>query len=557
MKNKLIILAPLTILIGTHAAFAGSATWNLNPTSGDWLTSANWTPATVPNGPADIATFAASSVNNVSLSANAEVSGIVFNSGASGFTITPNPGTTFTISGAGITNSSGMIQTLVSSVDANFNHGFLVFSNNATAGDNTTIIDRAATTNFSYGGNTFFAGNSNAGSATFITEGGAVGANIVGGVVTFGETSSAGNATFITGGGTKAASNGGEVGFFGTLTAANGTFINNPATAIRAQGGFVEVENDSTGADATFINNGATVSGAGGGVTAFYEGSNAGNCTLIANGGSNGGRGGEIWFYRDSFGGTPRVQVFGNGFLDTSSSNVAIGSLEGDGDVFVGSLFPLAVGTNNFDSVFSGRIRDNSFSGGGGAVKKVGTGTLTLTGASTHIGGFTVAQGRLEISNRRGSGTGSGPVRVRGGKLGGRGIIAGPVTVGTATGPQGILSPGRTGTATASLTIQDTLTFDAKGVYSCNFFSDIFTADEVVANGVTIGVGAVFHFEDIGSPTLSQGTVFTIINNTSATAITGTFSDLADGGLVVDGSNTFQANYEGGDGNDLTLTVVQ
>ena len=34
------------------------------------------------------------------------------------------------------------------------------------------------------------------------------------------------------------------------------------------------------------------------------------------------------------------------------------------------------------------------------------------------------------------------------------------------------------------------------------------------------------------------------------------FSNLADGGTIVAGSNTFQADYEGGDGNDLTLTVV-
>jgi len=36
----------------------------------------------------------------------------------------------------------------------------------------------------------------------------------------------------------------------------------------------------------------------------------------------------------------------------------------------------------------------------------------------------------------------------------------------------------------------------------------------------------------------------------------GTFSNLADGAIVTIGSNTFQANYEGGDGNDLTLTVL-
>ena len=38
--------------------------------------------------------------------------------------------------------------------------------------------------------------------------------------------------------------------------------------------------------------------------------------------------------------------------------------------------------------------------------------------------------------------------------------------------------------------------------------------------------------------------------------IIGTFMNLPDGGTITAGSNTFQANYEGGDGNDLTLTVV-
>jgi hypothetical protein len=46
-----------------------------------------------------------------------------------------------------------------------------------------------------------------------------------------------------------------------------------------------------------------------------------------------------------------------------------------------------------------------------------------------------------------------------------------------------------------------------------------------------------------------------VINNTAATQINGTFSNIPDGGTITVGSNTFQANYEGGDGNDLTLTV--
>jgi hypothetical protein len=62
---------------------------------------------------------------------------------------------------------------------------------------------------------------------------------------------------------------------------------------------------------------------------------------------------------------------------------------------------------------------------------------------------------------------------------------------------------------------------------------------------------------DSGGTALLPGTAFTIINNTGITAIFGTFINLPDGGTITIGSNTFQANYEGGDGNDLTLTVVQ
>jgi len=55
---------------------------------------------------------------------------------------------------------------------------------------------------------------------------------------------------------------------------------------------------------------------------------------------------------------------------------------------------------------------------------------------------------------------------------------------------------------------------------------------------------------------LPTGTTFTVINNTAATPISGVFANLADGGTVTVGNNAFQANYEGGDGNDLTLTVL-
>src|SRR5450432_1423925 len=89
LLSSLVATAALLLLLSAASTFAGSATWNLNPTSGDWDTATNWTPATIPNGPADTATFDVSNITVIYLAydIDQQVNGIVFNPGASGFTI--------------------------------------------------------------------------------------------------------------------------------------------------------------------------------------------------------------------------------------------------------------------------------------------------------------------------------------------------------------------------------------------------------------------------------------------------------------------------------------
>ena len=115
-------------------AFAGSATWNLNPTSGEWNTAANWTPATVPSGLNDIATFAVSNTTSVPPSDRVQVRGINFVAGASAFTITIIAQRSFTFIGGGITNDSGVIQNFVTEVVPS-EVGSVAFTGNATAGN--------------------------------------------------------------------------------------------------------------------------------------------------------------------------------------------------------------------------------------------------------------------------------------------------------------------------------------------------------------------------------------------------------------------------------------
>jgi hypothetical protein len=72
-----------------------------------------------------------------------------------------------------------------------------------------------------------------------------------------------------------------------------------------------------------------------------------------------------------------------------------------------------------------------------------------------------------------------------------------------------------------------------------------------VAKGVTINNGAMITLSSQVKGQLTTGLTLTLLSNTS-----GTFSNLPDGGIVTIKGNHFQATYSGGDGNDLTLTVV-
>ena len=82
---------------------------------------------------------------------------------------------------------------------------------------------------------------------------------------------------------------------------------------------------------------------------------------------------GAILFHGASTGGTARVEVFDNAYLDITGhqSGLTIGSIEGSGNVHLGAN-RLTVGTRNINTSFSGVIS------GSGSLAKVGSGVLTL-----------------------------------------------------------------------------------------------------------------------------------------------------------------------------------
>ena len=199
---------------------------------------------------------------------------------------------------------------------------------------------------------------------------------------------------------------------------------------------------------------------------------------------------------------------------------------------------------------FSGVIEDS------GSLTKTGSGTFIVSGANTYTGITTVSAGVLKAANRIGSATGTGAVTVKAGTVGGKGVLASATTIGTGSGAGAFLTPSIGANKPTTLTIQNALTFKADGTYSYKLNTKKAKADQIVANGVTIQSGAQFSFSAVANKRLQGGQVFSAISNTSASPISGTFANLADGSTFTAGHNNFQVNYAGGDGNDLTLTVV-
>jgi autotransporter-associated beta strand protein len=600
------------ICFGLHAAEAGSATWLLDPPSDRWNSATNWMPNTIPNGANDIATFGVSNQTGVSMSADATVNSVIFQPGASAFTITTNTDSTLTVSGAGIENDSGLTQTFIQLGTDNFTQAGVAFKGIASPGPMTTFIQMSG--NGFDDGLAEFLDSSSAGQGLFINQGqtqDAIGymiffftstageATIInegandsgfqsaqGGLVTFFTQSSAGNATIENLGSDIPATHGGggEVRFFSDTSGGNAVLINHGGGAgltggvttfldqssadhatILCEAGEgegavssgVTFEGDSTAADATITVEGSNFADFGNGFAKFRERSTAGNANVMVTGGNNAGPGGAVGFFDQASGGTAQFTLSGNGAISFHMSKLpelTMGSLNGSGIISMGSK-TLTIGATNLDSTFGGVIQDGP-TGSNARLVKEGTGTLTLTGPNTYTGGTTINAGILLANSSTGSTTGPGAVQVNAGTLGGSGIITGPVTVGTNTGTVAFLAPSKGAKKPATLTIRSGLTLNDDSTYSYKLDTRRFRADGVVANGVTIDAGAKFSFQPSGNNGITLGQVFTVISNTAATSIAGTFHNLANGRIITVNGSKLQASYSGGDGNDLTLTVV-
>jgi autotransporter-associated beta strand protein len=185
---------------------------------------------------------------------------------------------------------------------------------------------------------------------------------------------------------------------------------------------------------------------------------------------------------------------------------------------------------------------------GTGGLEKGSAGVAQLSGDNTYAGTTTVTAGTLRVN---GSHSGSGVFTVKtGATLSGTGSIAAAVTVenggkldaGTTTSTEDL--------ATGNLSIAGTLAAQVNGATAGAAASGY---DQIKVTGTVTLSGALTLS---GTHTPVAGNSFKLIDNDgTADAVTGTFTDLAEGATVTVNGVDMAISYRGGDGNDVVVSL--
>jgi uncharacterized protein with beta-barrel porin domain len=418
-------------------------------------------------------------------------------------------------------NTSTAGGAIISMPDPRF-PGAIVFQNSSTAGNATiTVIGSTGTGE----GTLQFLNTSTAANATIANNSG-LGA---GGTTEFGtlggtDTSNAGSAMITN-------NSNGTTDFFASTSASSATITNN-------SGGNTNFQDQSTAANAIIINNNggttnfgipivgtdtstagnASITNDNGGTTKFNALTTAGNALITTL------SGGSVIFGDKSTGGNAQFITNGTGFVDFSGTSgpagthqISAGSIAGSGNYFLGSN-ALTVGSNNLSTTVSGVISDGGTSGGTGAsLIKIGTGTLTLTGANIYTGATTIDGGTLVVN---GSITSSAVTVNSGGTLSGTGTID-PVVVTIASGAT--FAPGTIGTPGTSTMVAGNLAFQSGALYVIYLNPSSTTIANVT--GTASLAGTVQANFTSGNYVAKKYTIL------SAATVSGTFGGLTTGNL--------------------------
>ena len=218
------------------------------------------------------------------------------------------------------------------------------------------------------------------------------------------------------------------------------------------------------------------------------------------------------------------------------------GRLTGSGNIVLGtSGVTIAQNANStYDGIISG---SEGFA-------KTGSGTLTLSANQTFTGFAAVAGGTLNLGGSLNGANGAATF-VGATLANTTGSVTGPVTI------QGTLAPGGSGVAVFNTGALDLFgggtlaaNVNATGTAGIDF-------DQVAVTGTVNVTNAVLRVLVGPTPSLTVGQSFAILTKDGADAITGQFV----GGTTISAFDNprfrFTANYTGGDGNDIVVTLTE
>jgi outer membrane autotransporter protein len=252
-------------------------------------------------------------------------------------------------------------------------------------------------------------------------------------------------------------------------------------------------------------------------------------------------KGGRLRAQADNvFGSTSAFTLTGVGVLDASDFDNTIGSLAGTGGGLQIGNGTISVGADNTSTEFAGEIFN--LTPGLGTFRKIGVGTLTLTGNSSSFTGTANVVGGKLVVGVGGAGQLGGTLLVEnGGALGGTGSV-GATTIFAG----GTHAPGNSiGTQTVNGNYINSGVLEIEAGPT--------SADQIIVNGTVDITGATLDLLLSPGAVSNWGGPFIVIANDGGDAVIGAFDPVTENLLFLDPS----LDYAGGDGNDVSLDLVR